>query len=119
MIKNRLAELRKTKTKLSQAEFAKNFHVSQNTISQWERGERQICAVQLIKFADYFDVSIDYLVCRCNIEYSENKIHIKNSLSDDEKLIITKIRSISPAHKRVILSLIDSLKNAERMNNNE
>ena len=38
--------------------------MSQNTISRYETGERQAGYDELIKIADYFNVSIDYLLGR-------------------------------------------------------
>ena len=40
--------------------------VNQNTISRYETGEREADYKMLIKIADYFDVSIDYLLERTN-----------------------------------------------------
>ena len=38
--------------------------MSQNTISQYENGAREASYDALIAIADYFDVSIDYLLGR-------------------------------------------------------
>lgn len=38
--------------------------MSQNTISRYETGERELSLAELIKIADYFDVSIDYILDR-------------------------------------------------------
>lgn len=39
-------------------------NMSQNTISRYETGERQAGYDELIRIADYFNVSIDYLLGR-------------------------------------------------------
>lgn len=49
---------------LSQAAFARQIHASQNTISQWEKGIRQPNNDILQKLAEFFGVSIDYLLGR-------------------------------------------------------
>lgn len=59
----RLRELRKKK-RLSQVKLAIDLNMSQNSISRYETGERQADYATLIKFADYFDISIDYLLER-------------------------------------------------------
>ena len=41
-----------------------DLNISQNTISRYETGERQADYKTLILFADYFNVSIDYLLGR-------------------------------------------------------
>ncbi len=59
----RLKELRKKKN-ISQLKLALDLNTNQNTISRYETGEREPGIMELIKIADYFDVSIDYLLER-------------------------------------------------------
>lgn len=59
----RLRELRK-KRKISQLKLAMDLNTNQNTISRYETGEREADYKTLIAFADYFQVSIDYLLER-------------------------------------------------------
>ena len=61
----RLKELRKSKG-ISQLTLATDLNANQNTISRYETGEREPGIMELIKIADYFHVSIDYLVGRTN-----------------------------------------------------
>ncbi|MBO4941469.1 MAG: helix-turn-helix transcriptional regulator [Clostridia bacterium] len=59
----RLKELRKSR-KISQLKLALDLNMNQNSISRYENGAREADYSTLIKFADYFDVSIDYLLGR-------------------------------------------------------
>ena len=59
----RLKELRKKKG-MSQLRLATDLNTTQNTISRYETGEREPGIDELIKIADYFNVSVDYLVGR-------------------------------------------------------
>lgn len=59
----RLKELRKKKG-ISQLRLATELHTTQNTISRYETGEREPGIDELIKIADYFNVSVDYLIGR-------------------------------------------------------
>ncbi len=59
----RLKFLRK-KRKISQLKLAMDLNMNQNSISRYETGEREADYATLIKFADYFNVSIDYLLER-------------------------------------------------------
>ena len=59
----KLKELRK-KRKISQLKLAMDLGMNQNSISRYETGERQADYETLITFADYFNVSIDYLLGR-------------------------------------------------------
>ena len=59
----RLKELRKARN-LTQLRLAIDLNTNQNTISRYESGEREPSINELVKIADYFHVSIDYLVGR-------------------------------------------------------
>lgn len=61
----RLKELRKARN-ISQLKLAMDLNMNQNTISRYENLEREADYKTLVKLADYFDVSIDYLLGRCN-----------------------------------------------------
>lgn len=59
----RLKLLRKQKG-ISQLKLAMDLNMNQNSISRYENGEREADYRTLILFADYFNVSIDYLLER-------------------------------------------------------
>ena len=59
----RLKQLRKQRN-ISQLKLAIDLNMTQNTISRYENGVREADYATLIKFADYFNVSIDYLLER-------------------------------------------------------
>ena len=59
----RLREIRKQKG-ISQLKLAMDLNANQNTISRYETGEREPCLRDLIKIADYFNISVDYLLER-------------------------------------------------------
>lgn len=59
----RLKELRR-KRGISQLRLATDLNMNQNSISRYETGEREADYATLIRFADYFDVSVDYLLER-------------------------------------------------------
>lgn len=61
----RLKELRQ-KAGISQLKLAMDLSMNQNSISRYETGSREADYATLIKFADYFNVSIDYLLERTN-----------------------------------------------------
>lgn len=59
----RLKYLRE-KRGISQLKLAMDLDMNQNSISRYETGAREADYKSLIKFADYFNVSIDYLLER-------------------------------------------------------
>ena len=60
---NKIAELRKEKG-LSQRQLAKEIGTSQANLSRWEQGLNEPSIVECWKIADFFDVSVDYLLGR-------------------------------------------------------
>jgi len=64
---NRLKELRKEK-KVSQKEIADFLGISEKTISRWENSENTIKSDKAQKLADFFEVSVKYL-----LGYSDDK----------------------------------------------
>lgn len=63
----RLKELRK-RNNITQLKLAMDLNMSQNTISRYETGKREAGYQELIAIADYFKVSIDYLLERTDEE---------------------------------------------------
>lgn len=59
----RLSTLRKS-AKLNQCQMAEALGITQAAISKIEKGERAASIEVLCALADYFDVSLDYLVGR-------------------------------------------------------
>ena len=62
----RLKDLRKARN-VSQLKLALDLNMNQNSISRYENCEREADYETLIKFADYFDVSLDYLLGRTDV----------------------------------------------------
>jgi len=93
-----LADLRKS-VGLTQKEFALIFNVSEGTIAHYEQGITVPNVEILSKFADYFNVTVDYLLgrCLCKIEYTKlntqlsqnmtlgDMVNIASSLSKEKK----------------------------------
>ena len=61
----RLKELRQERS-LSQIALSKEIGVSQKAIDYWEREINEPKATYIVRLADYFDVSTDYLLGREN-----------------------------------------------------
>lgn len=67
-----LKKLRKSRN-ISQLKLALDLNMNQNSISRYENGEREADYATLIKFADYFNVSLDELLGRYINEKQEQK----------------------------------------------
>ena len=85
---NRLKELRQEK-KLSQKELAENIRVHYRTLQNWENGESQIKPEKAQQLADYFGVSVGYLLGYSDVRFELEQIEkaIKNRLIDSESTI--------------------------------
>ena len=59
----RLRDMREDKD-LKQRELAEKVNVSQTTYSRYESGELDIHSAALIKLADFYNVSVDYILGR-------------------------------------------------------
>lgn len=59
----RLREVRKSK-KITQQELADRLGIKRNTYSDWENGKTEPTFEILVKLADLFDVSLDWLFGR-------------------------------------------------------
>lgn len=71
MIFQRIQDLR-IDSDLSQKKIGEILHISQRSYSHYETGSRNIPIEMLIRLADYYDTTIDYLVGR-----TDNKEPIK------------------------------------------
>jgi transcriptional regulator with XRE-family HTH domain len=83
----RLTELRKA-NKLSQEELAKSIGVHTNILGRYERDEVKPSIDVVIKIAEVFNVSIDYLVGKIDNELDKdiiNKVMTIQKLPDTDK----------------------------------
>lgn len=77
-MKNRIRKLRQLNN-IKQADLAKTLGIAANTLSYWEQGRFDIDNSSLVKLADYFDCSTDYILCRDNInDYFTLSKHERN-----------------------------------------
>ncbi len=63
MILLRLKELRRSR-RITQLKLAMDLNLTQNTVSRYETGEREPGIAELVRIADYFHISVDYLLER-------------------------------------------------------
>ncbi len=88
MLNIRIKELR-TAHGLTQVDFAKKLSVSKQAVSNWENNNIQPSIDMLVKIADFFGVSTDYLLGRTTERYldisdlsDEAAAHIRMIISD-------------------------------------
>lgn len=99
IIGKRLAEIRKSK-KFKQTELAEMLNVSQQVISNIERGVTAPDIEQLKKFADIYNISLDQLVGR---EF------FSDNADDVERKIISYIKQMDDEGKELSLGLLSQV----------
>ena len=72
----RIRDLREDRD-MRQSDLASATGIDQRTISNYETGKTAPDAYALLKLADYFDVSVDYLLCRTEKDFYGEKKRIK------------------------------------------
>jgi transcriptional regulator with XRE-family HTH domain len=79
---NIIRDLRKQKG-ITQKELAQSLQLSESTIGMYERNERQPDYNTLIRIADYFNVSTDFLLGRdFNVKEERNNKELDQWLND-------------------------------------
>lgn len=101
--------------KLSIAEVAKSTKISPVLFTQWKAGRQKPSTEALSKLADYFNVSVDYLLGRTEnneTTTTENLFKTKKapeSLSDDEQELLKQYNLLDSHSKIALLELAKNL----------
>ena len=96
----RLKALRKSKG-LSMKELGRLFGLSESTISLYESGKRQPDNETILKIADFFDVSVDYLLGR---EEKETP-----SYTEEERKLFSLIEQLTDVEVEEMSNYLDYL----------
>ncbi len=98
----RLREIREN-TKMTQIEAAKALNVRKSAYNFWENGKTEFSFQNLIKLADFFNVSTDYLLGR---DFSGKTA----LLPSDENQLLFNYRKCADRYKAIIYSLARNLR---------
>lgn len=100
-------KLLRTKNKISQQQLADIIGVTQQSINKYENHKIEPDIQTLIKLAEYFNTSVDYLVGHTDIDHVIESI-VRYDLNQDEAVLIDKYRRLSKKQKNVVAILTDS-----------
>ena len=106
---NRIAELRKEKH-LNQVGLAMKLNISQYMVSAYETGRHQPTMDMLIELADFFNVSIDYLVGKSEIRHCAD-IFLNNGLSKKELELLNMFRTLKEEKQEQAIGVLFALQN--------
>lgn len=108
---NMLVNLRK-ESNLSQKQLAENIGVSQSAIAKLEIGRNEATASTLIKLANYFQCSVDFLLERED-DFGNITITPGTDFSAEEIQLVKDYRELTPALKEMLHGILSSWKPAQ------
>lgn len=86
--------------KLTQKDMAGILNITQPSYCDWENGKTRPSIEDLIKLADYFGVSVDYLIGR---ESEDGRVIIENGLSEKQRNLLNDFDSLpAPAQQKAL-----------------
>lgn len=107
-----IKELR-SKMKISQKELADRLNVSRSTISMWETGASQPDFDNVLKIAEIFDVSVDYLIGR-EADSDTSKPSENITFDDFTFAFHNETSSLTESEKELLLSMARKLNEAKK-----
>lgn len=94
--------------KLSQQNLADEFDIAQSQIQNYETGGYQPNIETLQKYADYFDVSVDFLLGRTHIRHKSKEVK-EYELSTEEQKLVNRYRSLRSKQHHILSIFLDAL----------
>ena len=91
---------------LSQQKLADILHVSQQSIYKYENGITSPDIETLIRMADFFNTSVDYLVEYTDIPHKIEPVE-DTMLNEEETLLIQNYRKLSSNRKELVHQIIE------------
>ena len=113
MVRNRVKELRKER-RLRQEELAGRINISQQTVSRIENGDNALAADILMSLANYFGVSVDYILYRSDSRRgAENQTEF-NEIQERSYNLCRKYEQLNRKNQELIYNLTEELGNGQR-----
>lgn len=103
----RIRELRENKG-IKQKDMAETLKIGLSTLSQYETGKREPDYLMLVKLADYFEVSVDFLLGKSNEKKEDIRVADSNNLSIETE-IIEKYKNLSGKNQKKAEEYLDML----------
>lgn len=104
----------RTKNNMGQKEFAKYLHVSTSTISNYENNKYEPDLPTLVKIADYFNVSTDYLLNRTDYVYPLSLLEQQMVSDYTYSNILNTVIQLSSAGQTDLINYLDMLSLRDR-----
>lgn len=98
--------------KLSQQKLADEFDMAQSQIQNYETGGYRPDILTLNKYADFFDVSVDFLIGRTEIRRKAEPVQ-PYELNAEEQQLVDRYRALLPGRRRSISLFLDTLEDKD------
>lgn len=90
---------------LSQQKLADILHISQQSVYKYENNITSPDLETLIKMADFFDTSVDYIIGNTEVSHKIESL-TDTMLNDDELSFINKYRQLTASQKELLQRLV-------------
>lgn len=90
---------------LTQMEIAKKLGVAKSTISMYENGQREPEFETLEALADYFNVTMDFLLGR---DMNNPATAMSDGITNDERAFVERFRRLSSERKTLLLAQLQA-----------
>ncbi len=111
---SRIASLRRRRS-MTQPMLAEKMNVSRSTVTSWENDRRSVSNEDLVKLADYFGVTTDYLLG--NVQANPNEDTPKHidveDIVDDAAMLTSRNQALSDADRNAIRALLATYLNSK------
>lgn len=111
-----ITELRQSRG-LKQKDIAEHLHMSVSAITHYEQGLSALPAEVVIKLADFYDVSADYILCRCENSVNYTKVIDlplgKGVTIGDAVMIMQKTSKANKEAIAQIIKIMSEIKNQQ------
>lgn len=119
MISSRLRELRQQHG-YTQQHMANLLNIKRPTYTRYETGTNEPDHETIVRLADIFAVSVDFLLGRGEEEKSIRKSPSEEELLDEKtKLILSLLNRLSPANREAVWRYVDFLASQEEKGSNQ
>ena len=92
---------------LSQQKLADILHISQQSVYKYENDITSPDLETLIKMADFFNTSVDYIIGHTEISHKIEPV-TDSMLNQDELLLLSSYRQLSPTQQKLIREIAES-----------
>ena len=92
---------------VSQKQLAEAIGVSQQSINKYENHNIEPDIETMIRIADYFDTSVDYLIGHTSIKHKIENV-TDYELNEEESRIVDRYRKLSPKQRFCVETVMDS-----------